>query len=1721
MKKLLLLTTLFVSIYVTAQFTHPGLEFTIDDLEYMKSHKDIEPWKTAYSMLKNDPRAQIDYEMQGPFDFVNREPHVNYGAYTADNMAAFYQAIQYYLTDEEQYAINAIEILDGWATTHNAWGGGTVSIQGFEMLNAAEILRYTYPGWTAQNTANFENYARNMLLDVTYYPYTAKPANQGALQLNLIIRIAVFLNDEQMFEKAIDMYLNDPCAGILNSLPSGINGDTGRDQAHAWMVVDNLSRMADTALSQGVDLYSTLDDRLYHMGEYWFKYNLGYDVVWEPYGTCYGYYETIGEQARGELTSHAQLYEKLYNIYVNKKGYQAPYTKEFRAKNQIHIQTLFFRRESDPTELTSSQYLTEPNAEPETNTGGLTNGVNLGTDKTGTASFSGGVWTIDGSAGDSYGPASSDGGFYQYINLNQNATIIAKFDSHTTTLSNCKGGLMFRESLDANSPMINITSNDFGASTAGSARLAVPQLGGNTALRRDNEAFTIPGWYKISVSGSRVTTYFSANGEDWSPLMCKFFDTSDFYLGLFAASINTSAQSLATFSNVQIKISEECDDYSNIAFERIEAEDFCESNTVTEYSTNNTTYIGNIQSNDWVRYSNVDFSSATPVGFEASVSTLNTAGNFNVVLDNPSSGTTIAQVSYPATGGWTNFTTVTANLTNTGSISDVHDVYLVFQSGVNVNYFEFTDNCDQKNSTLATSVIQAEDYCIMSGVDTYTNGADTFIGNIQNNDWVYFSNIDFGTVLPNSVSLSASTIRDNTNITFRLDNPEDGTIISIAQVTSTGGWYNFQNFSSEATSLYDISGVHDLYLVFDNGVNVDYFNFENNDCFSVSNYVGELTQAEDYCDMSGVQKDLISGSNYEVSNIHSGDWIKFSNYAFSSEGANYLSVLASSDTNGGTLEVRSGSESGTLITQLAIPNTGGWGSYETFEILFNDALITGTHDIYLVFTGSTGYLFNIDEFTFSLDKCPNDYHDAYQKIEAEDFCTSADIRDNGTYIDLIGAGEWAQYSNIDFGTYEPESIEMFVATARATTGFIYVYLDSMAGDAIASVPYVNNNSWTRFVSATADLNTTNISGVHDVYVVFGGGVNLESFTFDYNACSLNTLDAYSTIEAEDYCYGNGVQEYTNADVVFVGNIQSGDYTEYGMVDFGSTSPTYLELVTASRTDANEVEVYLDDVTSSNLIATVPVTNTGSWYEFSTEYISLSENITGTHKVILVYSTGGVNVDSFKFSDGTCYNSTVDAFSTIEAEDYCYGYGVREYTDVTTVYIGHIQTGDYTEYGMVNFTNTSPTYIELVTASLTDANEVQVYIDNVTSNNLIATVPVSNTGSWTVFSTEYISLSESITGTHKVILVYSTGGVNVDSFSFSDGACINQSFVVTNPIEAEDYCEGRGVGIYGGGTRIGSIFDGNWVRYGNVNFGTTGIHAIEIEAGRNHDTNTYVDVYLDDMSSTSIATVTLTNTGGYSSFDSHYAELSSVVTDVHDVYLVFRSDDISVAVADVDKFTFLDNTCAFSSYDITSTIEAEDYCDMYGVQSGAVVSHTNSGDWLRFSGFDFGTEGANVFSFSASSTTSGGTIELRSGSYTGTLLASVDITNTGAWSTYEDFEGNITTPITGVHDLYLVFKNGSGYLFNIDNYMFSYNETLSSSNFKFNDLGLSVYPNPAIDYLNISKSVDSIIVRDLTGRIIIEVNERTNSVNVQKLSSGVYFTEITFEGQVQTMKFLKE
>jgi hypothetical protein len=71
---------------------------------------------------------------------------------------------------------------------------------------------------------------------------------------------------------------------------------------------------------------------------------------------------------------------------------------------------------------------------------------------------------------------------------------------------------------------------------------------------------------------------------------------------------------------------------------------------------------------------------------------------------------------------------------------------------------------------------------------------------------------------------------------------------------------------------------------------------------------------------------------------------------------------------------------------------------------------------------------------------------------------------------------------------------------------------------------------------------------------------------------------------------------------------------------------------------------------------------------------------------------------------------------------------------------------------------------------------------------------------------------------------------------------------------------------------------------------------------------------------------------------------------------------------------------------------------------------------------------------AASATAGGTIEIRLGSTTGPLIGSRVISGTGGWNNFQDFSCPVSG-VSGVQDLFLLFKGGSGYLVDVDFFSF--------------------------------------------------------------------------------------
>ena len=131
-------------------------------------------------------------------------------------------------------------------------------------------------------------------------------------------------------------------------------------------------------------------------------------------------------------------------------------------------------------------------------------------------------------------------------------------------------------------------------------------------------------------------------------------------------------------------------------------------------------------------------------------------------------------------------------------------------------------------------------------------------------------------------------------------------------------------------------------------------------------------------------------------------------------------------------------------------------------------------------------------------------------------------------------------------------------------------------------------------------------------------------------------------------------------------------------------------------------------------------------------------------------------------------------------------------------------------------------------------------------------------------------------------------------------------------------------------------------------------------------------------------------------------------------------------------------------------EAETICWAWDVKTekcsegGMDVCNIENGDYIKVKGVDFGA-GATSFEARVASAASGGNIELRLDSPTGTLVGTCAVPGTGDWQKWET-KSCVVSGASGVHDLYFKFTGGSGSLFNFNWWKFSGSEiTAPTSN----------------------------------------------------------------------------
>ena len=869
-------------------------------------------------------------------------------------------------------------------------------------------------------------------------------------------------------------------------------------------------------------------------------------------------------------------------------------------------------------------------------------------------------------------------------------------------------------------------------------------------------------------------------------------------------------------------------------------------------------------------------------------------------------------------------------------------------------------------------------------------------------------------------------------------------------------------------------------------------------------------QAECYDDMSGIQVEDIGDKNERaVGNIEAADWISFNNIDLT----NIVSVqaIAGTDKDGGSIEIREGSFDGNLLGTLPVSNTGSFSTYqESFGNL--DLTVDGLVDIYFVFTGGSGYLFNLDKISFIKDSCSEASYDAFLPISAEDFCTSSGIvvEDRSALNQVVSDlsdGDYLRFSNVHFGNEEIYNAVRIFASSDSEGGTIEVRSGSVDGALLMTVNIAGTGSWDEYKTFIGNA-ASDITGTHDIYLVFKGTgdqlMKVDNFYFLNDQCAGRSYEAYSQIEAEDFCEMNGVEILGGS---YLGNIQDGDWIRFSNVNFTSIAPLSVKLNIAS-VSGGYMNVMLDDPRGGTLVATITAPGTGGWTSWKDFLLAMNQEVTGIHDVY-IYFGGGTNLNWIQFTDIFVKGQT-NPYERFEAEinDGEKGTVASSTTDVDGINeLGNLEDGDYIMFSALNLGDADSIYARV--ASAVDGGIIEVRTGSA-NGKIISFIDVPNTGSSDTWQTVSTKL-DNVEGENDVYFVFRGEGSDLFKLNWLQFTRYGNSFP---RLEAEDNDSSYGNFLTGATTDaeddgLGSIlrftYPGNWVQFADVNL--TGAKSVNARYCTSYK-DAFIEVRIDAPDGELIGNIELGNTGSFSDWGTASGSISSV-SGVHDVYFVYQTETSSV-VCGSNWFQFSGLSLP-ETIDPTLRIEAEDYDRASGtiptatsdVDGESELGSIKPGDWILFKNIDL-TDLKSI-DVRIANPNDGSRIELWTGSYTGSLLAYIKLPNTGSSTNWQTVNANLYSGIVGKQNVYVVFKgSASDNLLNINWLQFKG----ESSGLAPNRLGqdIQIYPNPLDDYMKIKNANGSRVkVFNITGVQYASgfIDSDEFYMNTNQLSTGIY------------------
>lgn len=378
----------------------------------------------------------------------------------------------------------------------------------------------------------------------------------------------------------------------------------------------------------------------------------------------------------------------------------------------------------------------------------------------GSASYSNGTFSIEGSGADIWN--SADEFRFVYQQISGDATLTAKVLSLEHTNNWAKAGVMIRESLDAGSKHAMTIL----ASTQGTSFQRRTSTNG-TSSHTTTPSISAPYWVRIERSGDTFTSYYSSDGNTWITAGSQSISmNTSVYVGLVTTSHNDGVLCSSSINNVSLSTGSGTIDVTGVSLSPA-------SVILTESGTQQLT-AGVSPSN--ATNQTVSYSSSN-----TSVATVSSSGLVTALAE----GSAIITVT-TADGAFTANSIVTVESTSTGG--------------------------DLK--------IEAEDFTDMSGIDTQgteDDGGGENVGWIDTDDYIEYV-VTIPTAGIYSIDYRVASLSNGGDLTLTTN----GSTVDNITFDATGSWQTWITVSSPSVTLP--AGTQTLRITANNsGWNINWF----------------------------------------------------------------------------------------------------------------------------------------------------------------------------------------------------------------------------------------------------------------------------------------------------------------------------------------------------------------------------------------------------------------------------------------------------------------------------------------------------------------------------------------------------------------------------------------------------------------------------------------------------------------------------------------------------------------------------------------------------------------------------------------------------------------------------------------------------------------------------------------------------------------------------------